>query len=118
VQNVLEFIEKLPLHQQDLFRPLHSFLYDYEDVKSSIKYGIPFYTRNKMICYANPLKPNDVEIVFWNAKKMHNSLPFLDFKKRKMMGGITLNEITLENLELLDSIVQEAIEIDENDSKK
>ncbi len=79
---------------------------------------MPFYSVNKVICYTNPLKPNGVEIVFWNAKKMPNSLPFLDFKKRKMMGGITLKEISVENLELLDSIVREAIEIDENNSKK
>lgn len=118
MQNVLEFIEKQAPHQQDLFRQLHSFLSDYEAIKSSIKYKIPFYTRSKVICYTNPLKPNGVEIVFWNAKKMNNSLPFLDFKKRKMMGGITLKEITLENLEVLNSIMIEAIEIDMNEGKK
>lgn len=49
---------------------------------------------------------------------MPNSLPFLDFKKRKMMGGITLKEITIENLELLDSIVLEAIEMDKIEGEK
>ncbi|MBT6234555.1 MAG: hypothetical protein HOI49_00490 [Bacteroidetes bacterium] len=62
---------------------MHSFLSEYDNVKACFKYKIPFYSIFKPICYINPLKSSGVEVVFWNALKMKNSLPLLDQKTRK-----------------------------------
>lgn len=108
----LDYIYGLKGSQHELFLSLHSFILGYDGIKSSIKYGIPFYHKNKMLCYANPLKPQGAELVFWSAKRMNHSLPFLDFKKRESMAGITINGPNEINYELLDAILQEALQID------
>jgi hypothetical protein len=82
-------------------------------MQSTIKYTIPFYTRNKILCYINPLKPIGIELVFWNARKMDKHLAHFDFKKRKRFGGITFRTLEEVDFELLDGILREAIELDE-----
>lgn len=113
MQNIIDFIERRPIEFQPFYQQLHAFLSEYEGIKSTIKYGIPFYSKNKLICYTNPQKPSGVEIVFWKAHPMQKSLPLLDKKKRKSMAGITINSLTEENLIVLDGIIREALEIDE-----
>ena len=91
---------------------MHSFLSEYDNVKACFKYKIPFYSIFKPICYINPLKSSGVEVVFWNALKMKNSLPLLDQKTRKLMVEITYRTIDKVNFELLDTMIREAISID------
>lgn len=106
---VIDFIYNQKDSQHELFLQLHSFIMEYEGMRADIKYKIPFYSIAKPICYISPLKRGGVEVVFWNALKMKNSLPLLDLKKRKWMAGITYNSIDEVDFELLDSIIQEAI---------
>ena len=87
---------------------------EYEGVRADIKYKIPFYSLTKPICYISPLKKGagGVEIVFWNALKMKESLPLLDMKKRKWMAGITYLNAQDIDFELFDKIMREGIEYD------
>ena len=110
--NTLDYIYGLEGEQHQLFLALHSFITSYEGVNSSIKYGIPFYSKSKILCYINPQKPTGAELVFWEAKKMHYSLALLDFKKRKSMAGITVLDVSAINYEVLDALIQEALQID------
>lgn len=85
--NTLDYIYGLEGEQHQLFLALHSFITSYEGVNSSIKYGIPFYSKSKILCYINPQKPTGAELVFWAAKKMHHSLPLLDLKNENQWLG-------------------------------
>lgn len=85
---------------------------EYENIRTDIKYKIPFYSVTKPICYISPLKKGGIEVVFWNALKLKDSLPLLDLKKRKWMAGITYNTIDDVDFEMLDSVIQEAISVD------
>jgi hypothetical protein len=85
---------------------------EYESIRADIKYKIPFYSMTKPICYISPQKKGGVEIVFWNALKMEESLPLLDMKKRKWMAGITYRNIEEVNFELFDKIMREGISLD------
>jgi len=109
---VIDFIYKQEGAQQELFLQLHSFISDYPELRADIKYKIPFYSKNKVICYLNPQKSGGVEIVFWNALKMKKGLSVLDMKKRKWFAGITFTNIESVDFELLDLLMREAIEQD------
>lgn len=91
---------------------LHNFISDYDGVTSTIKWGLPYYTYRKPLCYINPQKPLGVEVVFWHAVKMPISLPLLDQKKRRWFAGITYRTLEDVDFEILNSIIQEARTID------
>ncbi len=115
--NVIDYIYNQKGSQHELFLMLHNFISEYEDIQSIIKYGIPFYSKKKVVCYLNPLKPIGVELVFWNALKMKNSLPLLDMKKRKWFAGISYHTIKDIDFEVLDKIITEAINCDSQYNK-
>lgn len=108
---VIDYIYRLQGSQQELFRVIHSFLSDYP-LTSSIKYGIPFYSGTKIVCYANAQKPAGLEIVFWRAPEMKESSPHLALKKRKSMAGIQYASLDDVNFEILDTLLLEALRCD------
>jgi hypothetical protein len=85
---------------------------EYEGMRADIKYKIPFYSMTKPICYISPQKKGGVEVVFWNALKMKDSLPMLDMKKRKWFAGITYQTIDEVDFELLNKLLLEGIRVD------
>ncbi len=91
---------------------LQNFISEYEGVRSDIKYKFPFYSRNKPICYLNPLKKVGAGLVFWNALEMTNSLSLRDMKKRKWFAGISYDTIDEVDFNLLNKMLLEAISID------
>ena len=115
--NVIDYIYQQKGSQHELFLMLHNFISEYEDLEANMKYGIPFYSKKKVVCYLNPVKPIGVELVFWNALKMKDSLPFLDMKKRKWFAGITYLNLEEVDFELLDKMMMEAISCDSQYNK-
>ena len=59
----------------------------------TIKYKIPFYHRNKMICYINPLKKSGVELTFIKGQLLSDPHKILQFKNRKQIAGIEIQSI-------------------------
>ena len=47
-------------------------------MRADLKWGIPFYSVTKPICYINPLKNRGVEVVFWSGINLKDSLSYLD----------------------------------------
>ena len=88
----------------------------YPEVQISLKWKVPYFTGNKSICYLNKVKKDKVEVCFLRAKlfspdiKMH-----LDFKKRVMVGGITFDHLENIDEQILESIIHEAIRVDQSD---
>lgn len=109
---VIDYIYAKTGGQHELFLILHNFLAEYEGVRADIKYKIPFYSKTKPVCYISPQKNGGVEVVFWSALMMKDSLPLLDLKKRKWMAGLTYNSVKEIDFEVLDSIVLEALVCD------
>jgi len=109
---VIDYIYNQTGAQHELFLQFHSFIMGYDGIRADIKYKIPFYSLTKPICYISPQKKGGVEIVFWNALKMKDSLPLLDLKQRKWMAGITYNNIDEVDFELFDKIFREGISVD------
>ena len=87
------FIERLPDTDQILVKELHEFLTKQPGVKASIRYGVPFYEKNRWICYLNPLAKGGVELAFPKAHLMNGHRKHLEFKDRKQVGGIVIKEV-------------------------
>jgi hypothetical protein len=68
-KSVDNYFLKLEPAKRELALFLHRFLKSFDGVNSSIKYGIPFYTRNKWICYINCPKTGGIDVTFLRANK-------------------------------------------------
>jgi hypothetical protein len=92
---------------------LHQFLLSYSMIRSKISYHIPFYYRNRWMCYINHTKTKTIELAFVYGIALRNEGGLLLANKRKQVMGVSFcspDEIPFESL---DSIVENAIEIDE-----
>ncbi|MBT8327234.1 MAG: DUF1801 domain-containing protein [Bacteroidia bacterium] len=117
MSSVIDYIYNQKGSQHELFLMLHNFISEYSEIEASLKYKIPFYAKEKVICYLNPVKPIGVELVFWNALKMKDSLPLLDMKKRKWFAGITYRNLEDIDFDVLDKMIKEAIKCDSQYNK-
>jgi len=112
-KTVDNYFLKLEPTKRELALFLHRFLKSFDGIESSIKYGIPFYTRNKWICYLNAPKFGGLEITFLRAKKLENTGHLLESRGRKMVASLTFTETQPEiDLELLKKVMHEALEVD------
>lgn len=109
---LIDYIYAKKGSQHELLLQLHNFISEYQGVVGVLKWGIPFYSINKPICYINPLKNNGVEVVFWSGTNLKESMKYLDQKKRKSMAGITYTHIDTVDFEILHGVLHEAKKID------
>ena len=96
----------------------HLILSAHPQMTSKIRFKIPFYDVYKWICYLNPLRKGGVELVFLAGRDMEDPDGWLDAKGRKMVKGITLQEINQIDEEKILFYLMQAIEIDKSNSKK
>ncbi|MBK7638238.1 MAG: hypothetical protein IPJ13_31150 [Saprospiraceae bacterium] len=78
-----------------------------------MKYGIPFYYKKSWICYLNPTNDGRVEIAFTRANELIENASLLEFGIRKQVAGIMITDIESLPLEDLNTIMTEALVIDE-----
>jgi hypothetical protein len=113
-KSVDNYFLKLEPAKRELALFLHRFFKSYDGVNSSIKYGIPFYTRNKWICYINCPKTGGIDITFLRANKFEKTIHLLETRGRKMVGSLVYDEndenLDLENLKF---VMNEALAIDD-----
>ena len=84
-----------------------------KSIQPKIRYGIPFYYRNKWVCYLNPLKNGTVEIAFTRANQLRNESGLLQFGTRKQVAGLIIQSIETLPLLALQVIMTEALELDD-----
>lgn len=99
-------------HQQHIMLQVHHFLMTYEGVTCKLRFNIPFYDGNKWICYLNPIKKNGVELCFLKGFQLSPRMP-LQAGKRTMVKGIKLFHIDEKQFELIASVFEEALLLDQ-----
>jgi hypothetical protein len=104
-------IQDANLRETALF--LHSFILSYEGITCKLAYKIPFYYRNKWVCYINIHKKKSIELAFIRGNEMKNESGILDSRGRKLVLGFIFNSMNDINDLLLDEWMQDAIEVDE-----
>ena len=107
------FILGLDGQQKAIVSYLHHRLADHHGLIQDIKYEIPMYYRKSWVCYMNPIKNDGIELAFLNGHKLSNVQGILNNKKRKMVAGIDLYEVSKIPERQIDEIIQEAIILDD-----
>jgi hypothetical protein len=82
-------------------------------VVSKLSFKVPFYYKHSWICYLNPMKPYGVELCFLRAREMSDEAKLLNFKDRKIVGGIAIKELDGIFMKTLLAYFHEALLIDE-----
>jgi len=90
------YIFEQPQPLRDLLDYLHHLILRVDpDIHCSCKWGILYYEKQQHLLYINPLKKQKgpVEIGFVRARQFDDSQHLLDYKKRKIVGGYTVNSL-------------------------
>ena len=83
-------------------------------VKSTIKWKVPYYTRNQSLCYLNVTKKKTVELNFLKGYKFDPDIKrYLEFGKRTMVGGISMRSLEDIEVQILERVFAEALLLDE-----
>lgn len=101
-----DFLDRHSETTKDMVIYLHELLTSFEGVTLKMRYSLPFYDGHKWICYINPLKKGGgVELVFLQARHLSNVHGFLQSRGRKMVMGMTFNNLA----EIPESVVIETM---------
>ncbi len=90
---IVDFIEGQSEKQREIFHFIHDLMLSFEGVTAKIRYRIPFYYKNSWLCYANPVKKDKVELVFLRANEFHDPTGLLDFRGRKQVAGLIIDDL-------------------------
>jgi hypothetical protein len=99
--------------QLTILEYLNDFLLTYPEVERKMRFKVPFYFRKSWITYVNPIKPEGIELAFLRANEIPEIQPYLDFKKRKQVAGLTLTSINDIDEELLHLLFSSAYSLDD-----
>lgn len=110
---VLAFIYESPDPQRMIMLHLHEWLTGFPGVHARLRYKIPFYDRNSWICYLNPVRFQQVELVFTRAHELSNEQGLLEFRGRKQVAGMIISDVKEIPQRALEEILHEALLVDE-----
>lgn len=113
MDTVEEFIERYEGNQKVILQYLHELLTIEFGLTDKIRFKIPFYYGKTWICYLNPVKNNKVELAFVRGNEISNPYGILNFKNRKQVSGIEIDNINKIPLQELEETLHEAIFLDE-----
>lgn len=109
----LDFTEKCTSNQLKIVHNIHSFLSTFDNISMKIRYHIPFYFIKSWVCYLNPIKHDGVEMAFTRANELPDDIrSSLDFKDRKQIGGVLIEDADEIPWEKIETILEAAIELD------
>lgn len=113
MEAVQHYIDELDPVPGAIMHQLHLSLLNNPGVVAKIRYRVPFYFRKSWFCYLNPIKQNGVELAFIRGRELSNQEGILLAKDRKMVRGIELFRADDIPWESVNSIIQEALILDE-----
>jgi hypothetical protein len=114
---VESYIYRLEGEEREIISYLHDLLTQRYEMSYKIRYRVPFYDIKKWLCYLNIQKKGGVELCFLHGRWMADPQGALDAKGRVQIYGITYRSLEQIDEEVLQILIEEAIEIDEKFSK-
>ena len=112
----LQHIEHAKLREKA--KLLHAFILTYPSIYCRLTYGIPFYYGKKWICYLNITKQQELEFAFTYGYLLKNEEGLLKSNGRKQVASVKFKEHEELPFEILDSLMLEALKLDQARSKK
>ena len=109
---VEEFIYRQEGNQQKILSFLYEHLLKYPGVEPKIRYRIPFYYRKSWICYTNPYRGDQIELVFLRGNELSNEQGLLEARGRKQVRGVIFASVEEIPLSTLEEVIHEALILD------
>lgn len=82
-------------------------------IKSSIKWGVPYYSKKRSICYLNVVKGKEVELNFTKGNLFDPVIrEELRFYGRTVVGGVRFKNLEEIDVDSLNYLLAEAMRID------
>jgi hypothetical protein len=106
------YILDLQQPQRSILEYLHQLLMAHPEVTCQIRYKIPFYSRRKWVCYANP-RDGGIELAFIQGAELSNEQGLLQARGRKMVTGAVFQSVDDIPEAALLEVIQEALLLDE-----
>ncbi len=110
---VESYILKLAKEEQDIIHFFHSLFINKYSLNSAIKWNVPTYKGNSLICYLNPDKHTGIHLCFMQGHKLTDKNKILERKNRKLVASYHI--ISLEKIpyQALLECIEEAILLDQ-----
>jgi hypothetical protein len=112
MDKVEEFIYCHEGKQREILLFFHNLLLSFPMVTAKFQYKLPFYYRKTWFCYLNPTKNGGVELSFIRGRELADEHGLLDFKNRKKVGSIPIQELSDITTEI-HALIQETLLLDE-----
>ena len=109
---VENFIYQQEGNQREILLFLHQHLLTYPTLHPKIRYKIPFYYGKTWVCYLNPLKNEQIELVFVRGNELSNQQGILEARGRKQVRGLICSSVDKVPLEPLIETLHEALILD------
>ncbi len=110
----LDFIYQKEGEQRTILITLHELITALPEIRSKLRYRIPFYDRQSWVCYLNPIGTKGVELCFIQGHALSNVQGLLQANGRKQVRGIFFERAGDIDQEVLLEILQEALLLDED----
>ncbi|MFV1884874.1 MAG: DUF1801 domain-containing protein [Balneola sp.] len=118
--SVDDFLDYLPENELVVVEELRNLVYEcIPDVKEKLSYNVPFYSRNKRICFIWPgsipwgkVKMNGVQFGFSNGFLLSDHAQYLEKENRKQVYTKTFFSLEDINVEIMRDYLFEALELD------
>jgi hypothetical protein len=109
------YINEKEGNQKQILEFLHFWILSSDaEIYPKLNYGIPFYYKKSWICYLNSTNHGSVEIAFTRANELMKKASLMEFGTRKQVAGIMITDLASLPLEDLNTIMSEALAIDES----
>lgn len=109
-RSIQAFFDRLDEERRLIALVLHEIIVGVDDaVTTKMRYRIPFYDKDTWFCYINPLKRGGVELCFLYADRLDDTSGILDFRGRKMVGGITCRSVDAIPYDEVVDLLQQAV---------
>ncbi|MBL7804197.1 MAG: hypothetical protein JNL02_10715 [Saprospiraceae bacterium] len=110
----LDFIETWEHPQQRaIMQLLHELITGFPGVVPKLRYKLPFYDRNRWLCYLNPTKDGGIEWGVCQAYLLSNEQGLLDFRNRTQVASATFYHPREVPAESILEILQEMMIVDD-----
>lgn len=127
--DVAGVIESLPGEERVIVQWLRSLILDAEPrIQETISYGVPYYFRNRRICFLwpaslipanmSPATHPRVTLGMCYGNLLSNDQGLLDAGNRNQVYVVPINSIAAANERALTEIIMEAVMVDESFRKK
>ena len=108
---VLAFYAALPLAQKQAGQALHEYLLGLPGISCKIRYNVPFYDAQRMLCYVTLYK-KALEVSFLEAKYLPDPQAALQWRNRKAIASLPLTSLKDTDWEVLGHFIGHALEVD------